>query len=876
MLNLSVIQLSVEAHSYPLSLRDQLSTGDPVEITAMAAAFAKAANDQTLAAELATQQLQLTIGGYESDQATPIDYSAEVQTTSQTLGGNAAALRQIATTLDSIADALATHTHTAVAMVEQLEMDLDNLGKSYWAKAETGVWPPEDLQQLAVSLHNSGVGLVASCGASVQAAVEDYEAVLASAHMALADLGYIAPDALDEGPGDVGVPTPQTAAQQVIQITSTPPTPGQALALVGATAYLALLDGKARSGVPLTLTEQAWLTTYYDQTVPYFPQIKTWADQAPPESTGPVTQIADGLLALSLAVPYVKLPQALQDVLAGNLGITNGGLSGPDVLQAPTFPPTGDPRLTRYAATIGLIADYSSAGAAPGDELAAHLTDAAIRWKQQLNTMYTNYVADVQVWNMQHPGDQLTVMSDSDWSAMFPDGVSSDALVLVSRNNDYSNSLITEDPEVRRTLMGLNWQDGRGAAAVLVSAVTEGPDVSATQAAHAALVMVKDTASDYAGLQAKANTEVKAAIAVVGIKYIDSFAIDSDGGATLVLPNGSTVVGLDLDGATQQAYLKFVAGSDPVIYQHFREAALQRATWYVAEELSVTGGQYADPRVQAAMATSMQLMGGVDGALPAYLLEAGNDKAAEASDLAAKAAALEQAQAASTADVLNNASNVLGTVADLAVAFPLTGGSAVAGVASTASAVISAMLDPTGQSLTPPAATATASAVKDIGLAAQQKALAESKMYETMAIVSEGAAKSAAVALIGDRPTPTAQNADGSCTKTFIDWVVDNSADSVEARLRTAIASATGSATGQPTDSVGYGAEFDPFISGPNADSSTVGDSTGGWGDADNSYDIYYGKQEAFVVPPGHGITSAAPDDNPNTKTPAPAVPSAS
>lgn len=873
MLNLSVLQLSIEAHSYPLSLRDQLRTGDPVEITAMATAFAKAANDQTLAAELATQQLQLTFGGYESDQATPIDYSAEVQTTSQTLGGNAAALLQIATTLDSIADALAAHTHTAIDLVDQLEIDLDNLGRSYWAKAETGVWPPEDLEQLAVSLHNSGVGLVASCGASVQAAVEDYEAVLAGAQMALADLGYIAPDALDEGPGDVGVPAPQNAAQQVIQITGTPPTPGLALALVGATAYLALLNRKAGSGIPLTPTEQAWLTSYYEQTLPYFPQIKTWADQAPPEGTGAVTQIADGLLALSLVVPYSKLPQALIQLLASNVGTEQPGWNGTQVGPRPlNWPPAGDPTLDRATATLGLLADYSSADAEPSAELAQNLKDAAIRWKQQTNAMYANYVYDVQTWTPSYTGQTPPVLlTDEQWNALFPDAASSDALTLVAKNEACANDWIVNDPTGRRTVMAMNWDDGSGAAAVLLSAGLPSESVEATSAAQAALLIVQDASTDYLAFADMSNSTVDAAIATVGITYIDSFASPDSGVpgvSTLTMKDGSEVVGFVLNPRAESAFVKYLVAADPSLYAAFREAAVQRSSEWALNLVS-QGRSLHDPVVVQALNDGAWFIGMIDTSGAAYL----NDAAQTIADPDTVDMLTKQVAAARSGVAPAVAETISTLMAGVEAVLPGPASAGVARVAAPAAIQLLSLLDdpPAIPTWTP--TDAMVNAVQ--GLAKENAATAQASLQtgNTVTDVVVKVASAAGEPLLDPSGVPVVAGAGGTYTFEEANSVKLESGlwsvwDSAQTSAKTALAEAS------VVSSATAGANS-TFVPAASSCAVGIGDQLGNWSDNGEKNSVYYGAEPAYTTSTWteDNDGSLVPDADPLSRELRPVVP---
>jgi hypothetical protein len=307
----------------------------------------------------------------------------------------------------------------------------------------------------------------------------------------------------------------------------------------GNTQYLALLNAKQQAGGQLTEAERAWLKQYYEELTPHFGEIKDWADKqlglrpgAKPDQRNPLVQlvdrVGDGFLTLPQNVPYEELPQSARDTLASSLGVTDpsnqaGFFATPGERHiGEPWPPKTDPALLRAAGFVGLLNDYSSDAAAPGDGLAFHLKDAALRWKHQINVMYANHQADYPVAKgYGYGGPQL---SEADWNRLMPDEPASDALGVVARNREFVSHWIIGSADERRELMGMNWQSGQGAASVLLAATMPGHGVPDERAAEAALVIVQDAATDYNGLAEMANSTVKAAIADIGFTYVDSFA----------------------------------------------------------------------------------------------------------------------------------------------------------------------------------------------------------------------------------------------------------------------------------------------------------------------------------------------------------------
>lgn len=98
------------------------------------------------------------------------------------------------------------------------------------------------------------------------------------------------------------------------------------------------------------------------------------------------------------------------------------------------------------------------------------------------------------------------------------------------------------------------------------------------------------------------------------------------------LPDGTRVPGFDLDPATRANFLKFMAASDlgsngntpdSTIYGHFREAALERGSYYLQQAIHNNHGKIDpnDPAYQAAMRQAIGLTSATDGAAAGVLID---------------------------------------------------------------------------------------------------------------------------------------------------------------------------------------------------------------------------------------------------------------
>jgi hypothetical protein len=215
--------------------------------------------------------------------------------------------------------------------------------------------------------------------------------------------------------------------------------------------------------------------------------------------------------------------------------------------------------MDRYRA----LGELMGSDVAPGTGTAQHLADAAIRGKQQLNT-----IQDMSRWNLSHQVGGGTDESVRQLDLMIDDRSSSQLLSAAARNTDASSGLLTDDAR-RAQILGLNWEDGTGAADVVRSGTDrDGRDgVGGTvRQADAALAVVQEVAHDRDAYLSRMADPVKDAVNGVGAGYLDAFAASpadasrtiNDRHDALGRPLGPT---FQLTAADRDQFLQFVSGT---------------------------------------------------------------------------------------------------------------------------------------------------------------------------------------------------------------------------------------------------------------------------------------------------------------------------
>lgn len=189
---LSHDELAARAGVHPWDLRDDLTEGDPGEISAMASAWAKASGHAQEATVMAQEASQRTADSYTVAGAAVHDPAAHVTETNRQLGLGGAEMYQVAMLLDGISDHLTTSAGKANTEITALDTRLQTINNDWttFIQQHGRGLPSEDRQP-----H----------GATIKTEVETYEEFLSQNLRSLADLGIIPPDPLDFGPGDVNL-----------------------------------------------------------------------------------------------------------------------------------------------------------------------------------------------------------------------------------------------------------------------------------------------------------------------------------------------------------------------------------------------------------------------------------------------------------------------------------------------------------------------------------------------------------------------------------------------------------------------------------------------------------------------------------------------
>ncbi|GAA3452228.1 hypothetical protein [Dactylosporangium matsuzakiense] len=892
----------------PWKLQAKFAAGDPEEIYAMAKGFNQAAAQQGDAVTLATKGLETAGDGYKVNNATPIDVNAQVAEASKSLGNKGENLGKIARLLSETASDLSQRTATANTQIQTLVSDVNGIIGEWNQEVRRMHNLPEfqqDRQSFMKPYLDRAVQKVKDAGVPLTKSIADYEKYLADHLKSMADLGYIPPNALDEGPGDVDVPDPTAAANGTVAATKlTDPNAAKA-AFAQNTQYLDLLNKKAKAGVALSEAEKNWLKGYYEAVTPHFGEIKDWADKTAgvkpgekPNQKDPfvqmVSRVGDGFLNLSQNVPYDELPKSARDIIASNLGVTDaanqaGFFATPGERHLPEpWPPKTDPALLAAAGFTGLLNDYSSDDVKPSADLASHLKDSSLRWKHQINVMYANYKADYPIAKAYgYGGPEL---SEADFNKLMPDELSSDALGVVARNRDYTNSWIVNNAAERREVMGMNWQSGQGAADVIVSATLRGHGLDDTRAAQAGLAIVQDAATDYDGLAKMANTQVKGAIANVGVFYLDSFANYDTGPnhvQTITLPNGQTISGFQMDDATRGNFLKFVAASDKDIYTHFREATLTRGSDYLQMAMAAGHTDPHDPEYVKAMNNAVRLNAMTDGAAAGVLLDMAHDGASD--DQRKKMAEdLAYAQQMSDYEVKQGYIKAVSTVFDLAglVTLPTGVGTAL-DVGSTAFGMI------TDAAIQEPKApdqntylTNLQGYISDLSKAQSADAAAHARATDNMvAMTIDANARAGHPITYTDASGNVVQvrmDSDGQYPESVVQDIYNSQQPYTQQLGGHTIDQLIGG-TESNTDQHGGGsqAQFSQSASGTQPlQVGSLSDSGGNWTNSDDQYRIYYGDETRFQYHEptqwdGAYVDKQVPDNKGDSKTTEPLIPGA-
>jgi hypothetical protein len=667
--------LVAQAGIDPWALRDQFAVGDPEEIYAMARAFNAAAAQQGDAVELTTRGLETAGDGYKVDNATPIDVDAEVAATSRSLGNNGEKLGRIAKLLSETASDLAVRTSTATTGVSDMESAVNGvIGRwnTFWQGTGHHL-PEEDWKPVRDTYVAEAVQKVKDFGGPIKQSITDYETYLQAHLRSMADLGYLPSDAADEGPGDVNL-TPAAAqadAGKVNAALGLPPGKDGILGIQDGSSTVALLNAKVAAGQPLTPAERAYLDAWYNAVgadnlakIPGY--VRAAAPSAVDLSRGPdgspvrsaddiyrqtVTPIANGIMNLSNPAvgghaTTAEMPRAIQDLVNQRVGYVDPetGNRYPNSRWTDEAPLTkqqwleqsqagGVDGLGRYNGFADLMGAADVTG---GDAYTKDLAASAVRIKQDLNA--AQYGARYEMNARGMDGAEAAAVL----SRTVDDSGASEMLGVVAHNHSASADVVL-DPKLRAEVMGLNWDDEGGAAAVLASGTERSPanGGGTEKQARAALAVIQEVGSDRDFYLNRMGEQLEDTVKDIGVEYMDAFARDpaasSQYRTDLKDPLGRDVgPSFQLTGADRDRYLQFVSGTgddDAIDFQ-------AKATAYSQIMLTEAFRSGSPAQVQEALHQAGALDGAITQANFDYTFDTvdGTDKEAVA---AARAASLE-------------------------------------------------------------------------------------------------------------------------------------------------------------------------------------------------------------------------------------------
>jgi hypothetical protein len=182
----------------PWGLRDKLAAGDPAQIETLAAAFYKAGGDMGQSNAAQSQAQRYVAEGYTVNGSSPVDFDEQARATRQ----SPEHLNAIAKILTTVAGDLDDKTDQAQVAVTGLETKLASI-EGEWSSFMQGIGhhlPQEDRDAVRTGYENEAVAVVKASGVSVNGFITDYEVGLIGHLKGLADLGYVLPAAIDEGP----------------------------------------------------------------------------------------------------------------------------------------------------------------------------------------------------------------------------------------------------------------------------------------------------------------------------------------------------------------------------------------------------------------------------------------------------------------------------------------------------------------------------------------------------------------------------------------------------------------------------------------------------------------------------------------------------
>ncbi|MGQ0774737.1 MAG: putative alpha/beta hydrolase [Pseudonocardiales bacterium] len=554
---LSKDELAARAGVHPWNLRDDLTEGDPGEISAMASAWARAGGHAQEATTMAQEASQRTADSYTVAGAAVHDPAAHVAETNRQLGLGGEEMYQVATLLDGISDHLTTSAGKANTEITTLDGELQTINNNWTTFIQQygrGL-PPEDRQAARESFINQAVQAVSTHGATIKTEVDTYEEFLATNLRSLADLGIIPPDPLDFGPGDVNL-TPEQAAEDAAELVdglnTQPPSAAGLDQIQDGSRTLDLINAKLASGEQLTASERAYLDAWYNavgadnlaqlpdyvrDAAPFAADNRRGPDGLPTLSADEVYKqtlapISDGIMNLSNPAKgghatYEQMPEEIRKLVETRPGYVdvngNRWLNEPGDRRTPQeILDGGILGVDRYNDFADLLETSTVTG---GDKFTVELAESAVQFKQDLNTIQENTLR-----NFAYSGGPGS-LSDQNFAKLdelIDDAGASDMLSVVGRNNSASADVLLDEP-LREAVLGLNWEDDDGTVNVIHAGTERNPNEGGgtEKQARAALAVVQEVAGDRDAYLNRMGEDVEDSIKDVGVQYIDIFGRDS-------------------------------------------------------------------------------------------------------------------------------------------------------------------------------------------------------------------------------------------------------------------------------------------------------------------------------------------------------------
>ncbi len=613
-------QLRADVTPNPWREHERLATGKPGEIGELAATFARAGGDLDLAYRFSTEAQEL-IGGSFTNNNEPV-YSPDTHfgQIPRNFPDSGTQLTDLARRLDTVADDLDQRTKNAATTVDTLVTQLDQKRRAWAIEVKAAFDAAQGLSFLVDipgltsrrdALRAEQRTMVSQAGSTAQTSVGEYERGLHNVMRMLADIGYVPPESVELGPGDLSY-TADTGAAAADDVTKALETPGQGTSQTdqvdAASEGVALLNAKIAAGGTLDTNEAQFLQAYYDRLA----SSGSFAELGGTPGVGDPTRatVANGLMNLSQVEDGKYVPASVHGLL--NADVTD-------------YAPNGG-RFT-YEGTSNVITHATADG---GTTFTRQLGESALHKMQD------------QAWEDRGGGPNATIGSASDMKPM------NDLLRLVARDTEASQAMVG-NREDRHTLLGAPGQDTSGAAAVLTSATKPAQETAAlaTRSAELSRDIFVELGNDPRSWREviPKGGDVSDAITQLAADRMDTFAYSGNLPAA-VQPaqhnaddTWTASVRLNSDRTSEQGddridFLKFVAsGSDLDNPRGDRDmqALHTAANDYVVQHLSDAmrgGGDVTTPLAQA---------GNLSGVIARGQFEALVDESVHADQAAARA-----------------------------------------------------------------------------------------------------------------------------------------------------------------------------------------------------------------------------------------------